>query len=118
MSTDETLTAAQIVERILQQAERLSSDRTLKGVESAPLTGGASVKGSAKAVSTGGSFKTQQQTSSTPMNKVVGSDHRAGVQWMGHQARPSYQPSNNGGNKYTHQPNTNQRGGGGRGGGG
>ena len=39
ISTDETLTAVQIVERILQQAERLTSDRALKGVESAPLTG-------------------------------------------------------------------------------
>ena len=117
MSTDETLTAAQIVERILQQAERLTSDKALKGGELAPFTGGASTKGVAKAVS----FIDGKppQVPNTPTNKVVGNDPRAGVQWMGQQARSAYQPYNNGNNshKYTHQPNTNQ-GGGGRGGGG
>ena len=51
MSTDETLTAPQIVERILQQDERLTSEKALKGGEVAPHTGGASNKGVAKAVS-------------------------------------------------------------------
>jgi hypothetical protein len=115
MSTDETLTAAQIVERILQQAERLTSDKALKGGESAPVTGGDSTKGIAKAVS----FidGKPQQFPNSPTNKVVGNDPRAGVQWMGQQARTTYQPYNNGNNhNYTNQPHTNQRGGGGRGG--
>ena len=118
MSTDETLTDAQIVERILQQAERLTSDKALKGEELAPFTGGASTKGVAKAVSF--VHGKPPQVPNTPINKVVGNDPRAGVQWMGQQARTTYQPSNNGNNNNnnTNQPHTNQGGGGGRGGGG